>query len=267
MGILADWQIARDVGITDAQPNEKRHGKISYGYTSYGYDARVGYKFKVFSPIMCKEIDPKDFDPNALVEVDLTPLPCDPVWVSGGNMRSPGYWRCRACNYEVKADHTAEEVGKYFPPTCNVKPPDHILVPPHSFVLGETVEEFTIPRDCLCIVVGKSTYARCGLVVNVTPGEPEWKGKWTVEISNTAPLPARVYCGEGIMQCLFFRTDGYRETNTNDIRNILQSAGNYREDLATFVFHNATCSISYADKKGKYQNQDGLTLPTVDKKE
>ncbi len=110
---------------------------------------------------------------------------------------------------------------------------DHIIIPPNSFALAETVEEIKVPRDMLAICVGKSTYARCGLIVNVTPLEPEWRGKVTLEISNTTPLPAKVYAGEGIAQMLF-----------------LQGA--------------RVCAVSYADKGGKYQDQAGLTLPKVD---
>jgi dCTP deaminase len=107
---------------------------------------------------------------------------------------------------------------------------DICIVPPNSFVLARTVEYFRIPRDVLTICVGKSTYARCGLIVNVTPFEPEWEGFVTLEISNTTPLPARIYANEGIAQVLFFQSD-------------------------------ETCEVSYADKKGKYQKQQGLTLP------
>lgn len=110
---------------------------------------------------------------------------------------------------------------------------DHVIIPPNSFALCETVETFTIPRDVLVICVGKSTYARCGLIVNVTPLEPEWRGKVTLEISNTTPLPAKIYANEGIAQFLFLKAD-------------------------------RVCAISYADKAGKYQDQPGLTLPKVD---
>jgi dCTP deaminase len=109
---------------------------------------------------------------------------------------------------------------------------DVCLIPPNSFALARTVEYFRIPRDVLTICVGKSTYARCGLIVNVTPFEPEWEGFVTLEISNTTPLPARVYANEGIAQVLFFQSD-------------------------------ETCEVSYADKKGKYQKQQGLTLPRL----
>jgi dCTP deaminase len=109
---------------------------------------------------------------------------------------------------------------------------DYCLIPPNSFVLAETVEYIEIPRDVLVVCVGKSTIARCGLIVNVTPLEPEWRGRVTLEISNTTPLPAKLYAGEGIAQLLFFRAA-------------------------------APCKTSYADKKGKYQDQPGLTLPLV----
>ncbi|MSR29932.1 MAG: dCTP deaminase [Gemmataceae bacterium] len=109
---------------------------------------------------------------------------------------------------------------------------DHCLIPPNSFALAETVEYLEIPRDIIAVCVGKSTYARCGIIVNVTPLEPEWRGRVTIEISNTTPLPAKIYAGEGIAQILF-----------------LKGA--------------AVCQTSYGDKKGKYQDQKGLTLPFV----
>ncbi len=110
---------------------------------------------------------------------------------------------------------------------------DHVIVPPNSFALAETVEYVSIPRDVLAICVGKSTYARCGIIVNVTPIEPEWRGKITLEISNTTPLPAKIYANEGIAQLIFLKAD-------------------------------RICARSYADKRGKYQDQAGLTLPKVD---
>jgi len=109
---------------------------------------------------------------------------------------------------------------------------DVCIIPPNSFALARTLEYFRIPRDVLTVCVGKSTYARCGLIVNVTPFEPEWEGNVTLEISNTTPLPARVYANEGIAQVLFFQSD-------------------------------EPCEVSYADKKGKYQKQQGLTLPRL----
>jgi len=109
---------------------------------------------------------------------------------------------------------------------------DVCIIPPNSFALAKTIEYFRIPRDVLTVCVGKSTYARCGLIVNVTPFEPEWEGFVTLEISNTTPLPAKVYANEGIAQVLFFQSD-------------------------------EACEVSYADKKGKYQGQQGLTLPKL----
>ena len=106
------------------------------------------------------------------------------------------------------------------------------IVPPNSFALARTVEYFRIPRNVLTVCLGKSTYARCGIIVNVTPFEPEWEGTATLEISNTTPLPAKIYANEGIAQVLFFQSD---------------------ED----------CAVSYADKKGKYQAQQVVTLPKI----
>ncbi len=106
------------------------------------------------------------------------------------------------------------------------------VIPPNSFALARTVEYFRVPRDVLVITLGKSTYARCGIIVNVTPLEPEWEGIVTLEVSNTTPLPARIYAGEGIAQMLFFQSD-------------------------------EACETSYADKNGKYQGQQGLTLPKM----
>lgn len=106
------------------------------------------------------------------------------------------------------------------------------VIPPNSFALARTVEYFRIPRDVLTVCVGKSTYARCGIIVNVTPFEPEWEGYVTLEISNTTPLPARIYANEGIAQVLFFQAD-------------------------------EECETSYADKKGKYQKQQEIVLPKL----
>jgi dCTP deaminase len=180
MGLLADWQIQRDIKIEPFADGSVRPGTISYGVTSYGYDVRVGRHFKVFTNVYGAIIDPKNFNPSAFVDIEA----------------------------------------------------DFCVIPPNSFALAETVEYFEIPRDILCVCVGKSTYARCGIIVNVTPLEPEWRGKITIEISNTTPLPAKIYANEGIAQILFFRAD-------------------------------AVCRTSYADKKGKYQDQKGLTLPFV----
>ena len=190
MGVLSDGQIRDRVKITPFETAMKRDGAISYGVSSYGYDVRVGTRFKIFTPTPrtggIAVVDPKAFTEDLMVEVDTA------------------------------------ELGV-----------DHIIIPPNSFALCETVEHIEVPRDVLVICVGKSTYARCGLIVNVTPLEPEWKGKVTLEISNTTPLPARVYANEGIAQFIFLKGD-------------------------------QVCEVSYADKGGKYQDQGGLTLPKVD---
>ena len=107
---------------------------------------------------------------------------------------------------------------------------DVCIIPPNSFALARTVEYFRIPRNVLTICLGKSTYARCGIIVNVTPLEPEWEGHITLEFSNTTPLPARIYANEGVAQVLFFESDD-------------------------------VCETSYRDRKGKYQGQRGVTLP------
>lgn len=109
---------------------------------------------------------------------------------------------------------------------------DVCIIPPNSFALGRSVEYFRIPRNVMTICVGKSTYARCGIITNVTPFEPEWEGYVTLEISNTTPLPAKIYANEGIAQVLFFESDEAPE-------------------------------VSYKDKKGKYQSQVGITLPKI----
>lgn len=109
-------------------------------------------------------------------------------------------------------------------PTC--------IIPPNSFALARSVEYFRIPRNVLTMCIGKSTYARCGIIVNVTPFEPEWEGYVTLEISNTTPLPAKIYGGEGLAQALFFRGEG-------------------------------ECEISYKDRSGKYMHQVGITVPTI----
>jgi len=190
MGILCDKQIKDEVRIDPFANGVKRRGEVSYGLSSYGYDVRIGTRFKVFMPpLSCTKqlvVDPKAFSEDFVKTVDTE----------------------------------REKV-------------DHILIPPNSFALGETLEFFTIPRNVLAICVGKSTYARCGIIVNVTPLEPEWCGRITMEISNTTPLPAKIYAGEGIAQILFFRAE-------------------------------RLCEVSYADKHGKYQNQSGLALPCVD---
>ena len=190
MTVLCDSQIRELVPIEPFADNLKREGAISYGVSSYGYDVRVGTKFKIFTNVSPNGrqaiVDPKDFGEDMFVTIDTE--------VSGQ---------------------------------------DHVIIPPNSFALAETVETIRVPRDVLAVCLGKSTYARCGIIVNVTPLEPEWRGKVTIEISNTTPLPARIYANEGIAQMVFLKAD-------------------------------RVCAVSYNDKAGKYQNQPGLTLPRVD---
>ena len=184
MAILSDKWIrekAQSEGMIEPFVEaQRREGCISYGLSSYGYDARVADEFKIFTNVDSATVDPKDFASNSFVD----------------------------------------------------RKTDVCIIPPNSFALAKTVEYFRIPRDVLTVCVGKSTYARCGLIVNVTPFEPEWEGYVTLEISNTTPLPAKVYANEGIAQVLFFQSD-------------------------------EVCEVSYADKQGKYQKQQGLTLPRL----
>ncbi|MCB9421624.1 MAG: dCTP deaminase [Ardenticatenaceae bacterium] len=129
--------------------------------------------------------------------------------------------------------HSAIVDPKHFNPNSFIDyTGDVCVIPPNSFVLAQTVEYFRIPRDVITVCLGKSTYARCGLIVNVTPFEPEWEGFVTLEISNTTPLPARVYANEGIAQVLFFHAD-------------------------------EICETSYADRNGKYQKQQNIVLPRI----
>lgn len=129
--------------------------------------------------------------------------------------------------------HSAIVDPKHFDPASMVDFKGEVcVIPPNSFALARTVEYFRIPRSVLTVCLGKSTYARCGIIVNVTPFEPEWEGFVTLEISNTTPLPAKIYANEGIAQVLFFEAD-------------------------------EECTTSYADKKGKYQKQNRIELPRI----
>ncbi|WP_333023496.1 dCTP deaminase [Wolbachia endosymbiont of Pentidionis agamae] len=155
-------------------------GVVSYGLSSYGYDARVGNKFKVFTNVNSVVVDPKNFSDHSFIDRET----------------------------------------------------DVCIIPPNSFALASTVEYFRIPRNTLVICVGKSTYARCGIIINVTPLEPEWEGHVTLEFSNTTPLPAKIYANEGACQFIFLRS-------------------------------NDECMKSYNDLQGKYMHQQGITLPIV----
>lgn len=183
-GILPDHEIRRlaveENMIDPFVEKQTRDGVISYGLSSYGYDARCSDEFKIFTNIDNAMVDPKDFSDQSFVD----------------------------------------------------RQTDVCIIPPNSFVLTRSVEYFRIPKDVLVICLGKSTYARCGLIVNVTPLEPGWEGHVTLEISNTTPLPAKVYANEGVAQFLFFKGS-------------------------------SACEVSYADRSGKYMGQKGVTLPKL----
>ena len=166
--------------ISPFKNKQIRGNKISFGVSSYGYDARVSNDFKIFTNVESAVVDPKNFSEESFID----------------------------------------------------KKTDVCVIPPNSFALASTVEYFKIPRDTMVICLGKSTYARCGIIVNVTPLEPEWEGHVTLEFSNTTPLPAKIYANEGACQFLFLKGD-------------------------------TECETSYADRKGKYQGQKGVTLPKL----
>ncbi|MBM3618593.1 MAG: dCTP deaminase [Alphaproteobacteria bacterium] len=185
MGILPDhWirKMATEHGMIEPFVEHlSRENVISYGVSSYGYDARVADEFKIFTNVDSATVDPKAFSDKGFVD----------------------------------------------------RKTDVCIIPPNSFALARTVEYFRIPRDTLVICVGKSTYARCGIIVNVTPLEPEWEGHVTLEFSNTTPLPAKIYANEGACQFLFLKAD-------------------------------SSCEVSYGDRKGKYMKQTGVTLPRIE---
>ncbi|MFN4088862.1 MAG: dCTP deaminase [Alphaproteobacteria bacterium] len=184
MSIMPDRWI-REMAVTHQmidpfEDRQRREGMISYGVSSYGYDARVSREFRIFTNIDTAVVDPKNFSDKSFVERET----------------------------------------------------DVCIIPPNSFALASTVEYFRIPRDVMVICLGKSTYARCGIIVNVTPLEPEWEGHVTLEFSNTTPLPAKIYANEGACQFLFLKAD-------------------------------EPCEVSYADRAGKYMGQRGVTLPRL----
>ena len=184
MTVLSDKWIKEMVRtnnmISPFENKQVRGNKISYGLSSFGYDARVSNEFKIFTNVNSEIVDPKNFKLNNFIS----------------------------------------------------KKGDECIIPPNSFVLSSTVEYFRIPNDVMVICLGKSTYARCGLIVNVTPLEPSWEGNVTLEFSNTTPLPAKIYANEGAAQFIFLK-------------------GNEKP------------SITYADRNGKYMKQSGVTLPKV----
>jgi len=167
------------------------------------------------------------FEPNQVKQVNGKPI------VSYGTS-SYGYdIRCSS-EFKLFTDINSTIVDpKHFDPKSFVEVEgDSCIIPPNSFALARTVEYFRIPRNVLTICLGKSTYARCGIIVNVTPFEPEWEGYVTLEFSNTTPLPARIYANEGVAQVVFFESD-------------------------------EACETSYKDRQGKYQGQTGVTLPKI----
>jgi dCTP deaminase len=184
MTVLSDsWikKMAEEQGmIKPFVDKQERSNNISYGLSSFGYDARVSNEFKIFTNVNSSFVDPKNFSNDNFI----------------------------------------------------TKTQDVCIIPPNSFALASTVEYFKIPRDILVICLGKSTYARCGIIVNVTPLEPEWEGHVTLEFSNTTPLPAKIYANEGACQFIFLKG--------------IESP-----------------KVSYADRKGKYMKQKGVTLPKI----
>ncbi len=196
---------------------QQKSGVISWGVSSYGYDLRIGHEFKVFD------------NPVATFKKVIDPK--NDSWHSGLT--------------EYKIHRTDTGVIDSF-----------VTIPPNSFALGVSLETLRIPRNILAVCVGKSTYARCGIIVNVTPLEPEWRGKVTIEISNTTPLPAKIYAGEGICQVLFFSAE---EKSTVSVPNHLGQSHD-----RTFAI-GQSCERSYAEKSGRYQDQKTLTMPSVNK--
>jgi dCTP deaminase len=160
MSVLSDKNIRKlaieEGMISPFEDKQVREGKISYGLSSYGYDARVSEEFKIFTNVNSEIVDPKNFKSTNFVTKNGT----------------------------------------------------ECIIPPNSFALARTVEKFKIPKDILVICLGKSTYARCGIIVNVTPLEPGWEGYVTLEFSNTTPLPAKIYANEGVAQFIFLKGQG-----------------------------------------------------------
>jgi dCTP deaminase len=266
VGCLCDWQIERDVVIRPFVKSQQAKGTISYGVSSMGYDMRVGWKFKIFTPTYSTEIDPKNFNDKVFVDIDLTPI--EHQWEPMGSDHHQQFscCKCRSTCYHPEA----------YMNRC-LATPNFIRIPPNSYCLAMSVEYFEIPRDVIGVVLGKSSYARAGIIVNCTPMEAEWKGYLTIEISNAAPLPARIYAGEGIAQVLFFRTDGWREkmerllVQTTGLscpdtsERLLKEFYNGRLPKTGTGLHDATCDVSYADRKGRYDGQTEITLPFVEK--
>lgn len=232
--ILPDWAIREFVTIEEfVDYDQCPKDVVSYGVTSSGYDIRVGGRFKVFTNAHCQTVSPKNINPKSFLDMDLT----GHNWhtrVNSGNTCTKVCTQCGA------VQETAKGRAKCVPdvPDRDIVVPTElvplsVLIPPNSFALAETVELLHIPRNINCLCLGKSTYARCGIIMNFTPFEPGWRGIVTVEISNSTPLPVEIFAWQGIGQAQFSLTVG-------------------------------KCEKSYAEKKNaKYQDQTGLTLPSV----
>lgn len=220
--LLPDWAIRQFVTIDGfIDYDECPPGVVSYGLTSSGYDIRVGGRFKVFTNALCETVSPKNISDNCFLNVDLT----GHAWACVPNEKKAV---CAGCGINLDSDQARMLCVKAPPDT-----PKTIKIPPNSFALAETVELLHIPRNINCLCLGKSTYARCGIIMNFTPFEPSWRGVVTVEISNSTPLPVEINAWQGIGQAQFSLTVGKPEKG-------------------------------YADKKNaKYQDQKGLTLPSV----
>jgi len=234
-GLLPDWMIEKHIPIKPFLPEQiktDRHNRpiISYGLGPYGYDISLGYKFKIFTASRCAVVDPLNIDPKAFWDEEVDrPDNSDHIWASGPGEK---LLTCSRCGQQVSHPNFAAKIcpgdGRRH---CDMP---FIMVPPNSMVLGEAIEWIEMPRDCMGLCIGKSTYARCGITNPITPIEPGWKGRLTLEIANQNPLPAKVYPGQGIAQILFFRAL-------------------------------AECKTAYNERPGggKYQGAPGLQLPRV----
>lgn len=244
MGILPDWKIREENIVTPFEEGIKRPGVISYGLSSYGYDIRLGDFFQHFG-------DNGHTWPTGMVDPKNTTNPLRPFFVQRtrrhkmiAGKQAPGpdgslitlEQVCLHCGYRVAVPTTEP-----FDDLCLKAPDSHkvVVIMPGCRVLAESFERLKIPRSCQAIVHGKSTYARCGLIVNCTPLEPEWEGKITLTLINPTRNPIRVCPGEGIAQVVF-------------------------HTVFSSVSDDDSCRVSYADKDGKYQNAAGAQTAMVD---
>lgn len=221
-GLLPDWAIREFVKIEDFVDYDAcPPGTVSYGLSSGGYDPRAGGRYRVFTNVHSATVSPKHIKPECYVHFDRT----GHKW-----FMNCGEMTCGRCGHN---DKNAKLVRSKCPEAPEEETNAPVQIPPNSFALAETVELLYIPRNVMCICLGKSSYARCGINLNFTPFEPGWFGIVTVEIINATPLPVEIIPWQGIGQALFF----------------LMAAEPER---------------AYGDKRNaKYQGQDGLTLPFV----